>query len=85
MALPWPSVLIAPQPIRSASVTPSELILIPLAIGALLFGGVTWIVWKKDRVRPVNKCPKCGYDLQDRKRDGCPECGWNTNRPVKRL
>ncbi len=65
--------------------TPGEFILIPLAASALFVGVVAWIIWKNERVRPPNQCPKCGYDLQGRRNDGCSECGWNTRTPARRL
>jgi len=65
--------------------SPGEFILIPFAGGLLLFGGIAYTAWKRDRVRPVHQCPRCGYDLKNKRRDGCPECGWNTKEPVKRL
>jgi len=65
--------------------TPGEFILIPLGASVLIVGLIGWWVWKRERTRPSDQCPRCGYDLRGNRRDGCPECGWNTRRPIRRF
>lgn len=65
--------------------TPGEFILIPMAASVALGGVIAWAIWRRERVRPSHQCPACGYDLRGNRRDGCPECGWNTRKPVKRM
>jgi len=52
-------------------------------IGALLAAVLTLIgEWPKTTSPDGRQhCPRCGYDLRGDRARGCPECGWNRDKP----
>ena len=49
---------------------------IPLWCLAILTATPTFLIWRRDRKRNPNGCPKCGYDRTGLPADRpCPECG----------
>ncbi len=61
-----------------------------LLVDSLVYGAAVWVMWlglsrPRRFVREVGRmkqgrCMACGYDLNFRFEDGCPECGWRRGR-----
>lgn len=58
-----------------------------LLFDTIIYAGLAFVayqIWGRSRyfVRlKLGRCPRCGYDVRNLRRVGCPECGWNRTEP----